>query len=206
MYPFSNPEDTVYIDTIEKNCVSCVHVTLTNTSSNCILPAHGYTAKVTRLFSKRVWRVRDYDKGLLRGAQISDGWWRRFLQGHPDLSLRSGDSTGYVRMNAMNEENLKNYFDLLDTVLEEKTVKTGKACVLTSAECIKIMNEQQRKKEQEAIEKEERKKERERMKIANDELAQKKKTRTSSATKEKTRSCPQKMGRSCIQEGCQRCS
>ena len=63
------------------------------------------------------------DKGLLRGAQISDGWWRCFLQRHPDLSLRSGDSTGYVRMNAMNEENLKNYFDLLDTVLEEKNLK-----------------------------------------------------------------------------------
>ena len=29
-----------------------MHVTLTYTSSNCILPAHGYTAKVTRLFSK----------------------------------------------------------------------------------------------------------------------------------------------------------
>ena len=45
-------------------------------------------------------------------------------------------------MNVMNEENLKNYFDLLDTVLEEKTMKAGKARVLTSAECIKIMNEQ----------------------------------------------------------------
>ena len=54
-------------------------------------------------------------------------------------------------------------------------MKTGKACVLTSAECIEIMNEQQRKKEQEAIEKEERKKERERKKIAKDELAQTKK-------------------------------
>ena len=63
------------------------------------------------------------DKELLRGAQISDGWWRHFLQRHPDLSLRSGDSTGYVRMNAMNEENLKNYFDLLDTVLEENNLK-----------------------------------------------------------------------------------
>ena len=29
-----------------------MHVALTYTSSNCILPAHGYTAKVTRLFSK----------------------------------------------------------------------------------------------------------------------------------------------------------
>ena len=40
----SNPEDTGYIDTMAKtlkNYVNCVHVTLTYTSSNCILPAHG---------------------------------------------------------------------------------------------------------------------------------------------------------------------
>ena len=33
-------------------------MTLTYTSSNCILPAHDYVAKVTRLLSKRVWRVK----------------------------------------------------------------------------------------------------------------------------------------------------
>ena len=58
----SNPEDTGYIDTRAKtwkNCVSCVHVTLTYTSSNCILPAHGYTAKVTRtLFQKSLARAK----------------------------------------------------------------------------------------------------------------------------------------------------
>ena len=55
----SNPENTGYIDTMaktRKNYVNCVHVTLNYTPSNC---AHGYTAKVTRLFSKRVWRARD---------------------------------------------------------------------------------------------------------------------------------------------------
>ena len=29
------------------------------------------------------------DKGLLRGAQISDGWWRHFLQRHPDFHLEA---------------------------------------------------------------------------------------------------------------------
>ena len=53
------------------------------------------------------------EKGVLRSSRISDGWWRRFLQRHPSLSLRSGDATGHVRMNAMTEENLTNYFDLL---------------------------------------------------------------------------------------------
>ena len=67
------------------------------------------------------------DKGVLRGARISDGRWHQFMKLHHDLSLRSGDSTGYARMNArmnaMNEDNLKVYFDLLDTVLEENNLK-----------------------------------------------------------------------------------
>lgn len=59
------------------------------------------------------------EKGVLRGKRISDGWWRRFLQRHPNLSLRSGDATGHVRMNAMTEQNLSSYFDLLrDCMLE----------------------------------------------------------------------------------------
>ena len=42
------------------------------------------------------------------------------MQRHPRLSLRSGDSTGYVRMNAMNKEN---FFDLLETVLHDNNLK-----------------------------------------------------------------------------------
>ena len=61
------------------------------------------------------------DKGVLQGAQISHGWWHRFLR-HPDLTHRSRDCTGYMRMNAMNKESFKNYFDL-DTVLEESIRK-----------------------------------------------------------------------------------
>ena len=45
------------------------------------------------------------------------------MQRHTNLSLRSGDSTAFVRMNAMNEDNLKNYFDLLDSVLTEHNLK-----------------------------------------------------------------------------------
>ena len=80
---------------------------------------YGKTRNQVKVIAERV----AIDKGVLRGARISDGWWRRFLQRHPDLSLRSGDSTGYVRMNAMNKDNLKNYFDLLDNVLEENNLK-----------------------------------------------------------------------------------
>ena len=63
------------------------------------------------------------DKGVLRSCRISDGWWRRFLQRHPNLSLRKGDATGHIRMNAMTEENLKNYFDLLRDCIVENGLK-----------------------------------------------------------------------------------
>ena len=63
------------------------------------------------------------EKGVLRSARISDGWWRGFLQRHLQLPLRTGDATGYVRMNAMNEENMTTYFDLLNSVLNNNNLK-----------------------------------------------------------------------------------
>ena len=58
-------------------------------------------------------------KGILRSSRISDGWRRRFLSQHPKLSLKSGDATGHVRMNAMSRESIAHYFDLLKRCLEE---------------------------------------------------------------------------------------
>ena len=57
-------------------------------------------------------------KGLLRKDVISNGWWRRFIERHNRLSLRKGDSTAYVRMDAVNEETLTEYFDLLEDTLK----------------------------------------------------------------------------------------
>ena len=70
------------------------------------------------------------------------------------------------------KSSLSNYLQPIAT--QEKTTKTGTARVLTSAECMEILDEKQRKKEQEAKEKEERKRERERKKIEREELAKKK--------------------------------
>ena len=60
-------------------------------------------------------------KGGLRGKRsvISNGWWDNFCKRNPELSLRSGDSTAAVRMDAMNSENMKAYFDLLSDVYDE---------------------------------------------------------------------------------------
>lgn len=34
------------------------------------------------------------DKGILRSSHISDGWWRRFRERHPKLTLRCGERRG----------------------------------------------------------------------------------------------------------------
>ena len=58
-------------------------------------------------------------EGVLKATRISDGWWRRFLERNPQLSLHSGDSTAGVRMDALNRETINNYFDLLQELNDE---------------------------------------------------------------------------------------
>ena len=49
-----------------------------------------------------------------------EGWYHRFMQRHPTLSLRSADPLSYVRTTALTPEKLSSYFDLLETTLREK--------------------------------------------------------------------------------------
>ena len=56
---------------------------------------------------------------VLKGEKISVGWWRRFLECQPNLTLRRGDSTAHVRMDAVNQETMDQYFSLLGEVLME---------------------------------------------------------------------------------------
>ena len=53
------------------------------------------------------------DKVMLRGSRVTSGWFRRFMERHPDLFLRKGDVTANVRMDCLNSETMKAYFDLL---------------------------------------------------------------------------------------------
>ena len=62
------------------------------------------------------------ERGTLRSPRVSDGWWRRFLERHPRISLRSGDATAHVRMNAINRDNLKHYFGLKQLLEENDLV------------------------------------------------------------------------------------
>ena len=59
------------------------------------------------------------EKGVLVRNKISDGWWRRFLERQDDLTLRRGDSTGHDRMDAVNQQTLNQYFDLLEDTLTQ---------------------------------------------------------------------------------------
>lgn len=60
------------------------------------------------------------EKGVMNGDKtVSDGWWRRFLQRNPQLTLRKGDSTAAVRLACTSAETLRNYFGLLREVLYE---------------------------------------------------------------------------------------
>ena len=50
---------------------------------------------------------------------VSHGWWDRFKQRHHHLSLRAGESLAYKRAIVTNPEVIRNYFDQLESVLEE---------------------------------------------------------------------------------------
>lgn len=57
------------------------------------------------------------DSGKLWSSRVSDGWWRQFKERQGDLSLRQGDSTAHVRMDALNQETIDHYFTLLRETL-----------------------------------------------------------------------------------------
>ena len=101
------------------------------------------------------------DKKILKGNKVSDGWWRRFLKRQEMLSLRRGDGTCHLRLSAINKDTLNHYYDLVGDVLATPQIKTGKARMLTSSECIAILEEKERKKKAEVEEEERRKLERE---------------------------------------------
>ena len=58
---------------------------------------------------KRIAEDCAMDKGVLKKRKISDGWYRRFMERRPELSLRRGDATANVRMDCLHPETIKNY-------------------------------------------------------------------------------------------------
>jgi len=73
----------------------------------------------TRSEVMRIAETHAKEKGLLRKEKISQGWWRNFVSRQGDISLRKGDNTAHVRMDAMNSETINHYFDLLESTLKD---------------------------------------------------------------------------------------
>ena len=58
-------------------------------------------------------------KGKLPESFNGEGWWIRFTQCHPNLSLCTADSLSRVRANAVTKDNMDRYYSLLYKVLVE---------------------------------------------------------------------------------------
>ena len=70
---------------------------------------YGKTRKQVKSLVERTAR----EKGTLKKNKLTDGWFRRFLEHQPQLTLRKGDQTVFVWIDAMKDkEALDNYFIL----------------------------------------------------------------------------------------------
>ena len=75
------------------------------------------------------------EKGILHKSEhVRDGWWRRFLQHRPNVSLRAGDKTGHCRMNAITSENMKLYLDLLEKTMKTYSFEKHPECIYSTDE------------------------------------------------------------------------
>ena len=55
----------------------------------------------TRKQVKTLVETAAHEKGVLKKTRLTDGWFRRFLECQPQLTLRKGDRTAFVQMDAM---------------------------------------------------------------------------------------------------------
>jgi len=67
------------------------------------------------------------DKVVLKKLKVTDGWFKRFLERQPTLSLRKGDATANVRMDCLSNETMLQYFQMLGDVLTEHNLLNSPA-------------------------------------------------------------------------------
>ena len=72
-------------------------------------------------------------KGSLKGERVSNGWWDKFLRRNPTLRLRIGDSTAGVRFDAINTENMDNYFKLLKDTYDQYDLADNPECIFRTS-------------------------------------------------------------------------
>ena len=73
-------------------------------------------------------------KGSLKGERVSNGWWDKFLRRNPTLRLLIGDSTVGVRFDAINTENMDNYFKLLKDTYDQYDFADNLECIFNMDE------------------------------------------------------------------------
>lgn len=73
----------------------------------------GYGKKRHEVLSIAGKAAHDKGKPVQSSNMLTHGWFRRFLQRQPQLSYRRGDPTANVRMDCLNKQAIKDYFDLL---------------------------------------------------------------------------------------------
>ena len=98
---------------LDRNLTLVVMRNLVKYVKHCAMVGYGKTRKDVICIVESA----PYSRGLLRSSHVTDGWWQRFLQCQSDLSLRQGDSTAHVRMDAVNEDTIDHYFSLLHDTL-----------------------------------------------------------------------------------------
>ena len=84
---------------------------------------YGKTRKEIKAIAENVAK----EKGIIRSKKVTDGWFKRFMNRHPKLSLRKGDATANVRMDCLNLDTMKQYFSLLKDALQEHGVMDSPA-------------------------------------------------------------------------------
>ena len=65
---------------------------------------------------------------------FSTGWWERFRNRHPTLSLRQGKSLAYKRAMATNREIIDKYFDLLEETISINDLSDRPSCIFNCDE------------------------------------------------------------------------
>ena len=91
---------------------------------------YGKTGKQIKVAAQRSQLEK---RRVLQKERISDGWFRHFLERQPQLTLRKGNCTAFVRMDAMqNNEALSNYFRELKDILDKLEHIYNVACTLTT--------------------------------------------------------------------------
>ena len=68
-----------------------------------------------------------------RGCNVDkfngEGWWNRFRERQPRISLRSSDALSRVRANAVTKDNMKKYFSLLKETLVSNNLLDKPSCI-----------------------------------------------------------------------------